>query len=96
VIGSFPEAVMYGAALGAASGWFSRLALKRALAASVTVFYAVFIGGIFCRLALLVAAICLLRHEKYIIIAAFALSLIIVQMLFEVFPLKRNGTERNT
>jgi hypothetical protein len=54
------------------------------------------VGGIFCRLALLIAAVCLLRHERYIIIVAFSLSLIAVQTLFEVFPLVKNGPERNT
>ena len=94
MIGSPWTAALYGALAGALAGWLSRLALKKALPSSDAVFYSVFVGGIFARLALLIAAVCLLRHEKYIIIAAFASSLIIVQMVFEAFPLK-HGTKTN-
>lgn len=96
MISSVPAAVCYGAALGLLSGGASRWALKRALDAPEAVFYSVFVGGIFCRLALLAAAVCLLRHEKYIIIAAFVVPLILVQMAFEAFPLKKNGIKRNS
>ena len=96
MINSAPAAVFCGAALGAASGWISRRALASALAASDTVFYSVFTGGIFCRLAVLAAAVCLLRHEKHIITIAFAASLILVQMIFEAFPLKFNGIKRDS
>lgn len=79
----------YGAALGAALGWGSRLAHKKVLYSTDAVFFSVFVGGIFVRLAALVAAICPLRHEKYIITTAFAAAFILVQMAFEVFPLKK-------
>jgi len=95
LIGSAWEGVLYGGALGALSGWLSRLALKKALNSSDKVFYAVYGAGLFARLALVVAAVCLLRHERYIIVVAFAAALIIVQMLFEVFPLK-HGTKTDT
>jgi len=96
VIGSALAAAVYGAALGALSGGASRWALKKALAASEAVFYSVFVGGIFLRLIVLVAAVCLLRHEKYIITIAFAASLILVQMVFEAYPLKYNGIKRDS
>lgn len=83
-----PQAALYGALLGAAAGCLSRLALKRVIRASDPAFYSVFVGGIFARLGLLAAAVWLLRHEKYIIIILFAACMIVVQMLFEVFPLK--------
>jgi hypothetical protein len=96
VIPSPAAAAAGGAALGAASGWLSRLALKRALGSSEAVFYSVFVGGIFCRLGLLVGAVCLLRFEKCTIIISFAAALIVVQMLFEAFPLKKNGIKRDS
>ncbi|HAT73321.1 MAG TPA: hypothetical protein DCS63_10960 [Elusimicrobia bacterium] len=96
MINSTPAAVLYGAALGAMVGWATRLALGRGLKAPEAVFYSVFVGGIFIRLFVLVAAVCLLRHEKYIIIIAFAVSQILVQTIFEAFPLKYNGIKRNS
>jgi len=96
MIPSVFAAVLCGAALGALSGGLSRWALKKALAASEAAFYSIFVGGIFLRLALVVAAVCLLRHERYIIVIAFAASLILVQMFFEAFPLKYNGIKRDS
>lgn len=90
------EAALYGALTGALSGWASRLALKRVLNSGAAVFYAVFVAGVLARLALLAAAVCLLRHEKHIMIALFAVPLILVQMVFEAFPLKKNGIKRNS
>jgi len=81
--------ILGGAALGALSGWASRLALKRALNSSDRIFYSVYTAGFFCRLALLIAAVCLLRHEKYIIVVAFAFFFILLQTAFEAFPLGR-------
>lgn len=95
MIGSPALAAFYGALAGALVGWLSRLALKRVINSRDSVFYSVFAGGIFVRLLLLAAAICLLRHEKYIIIILFAACMIVVQMFFEVFPIK-HGTKRNT
>lgn len=95
MIASPALAALYGALYGALSGWLSRLALKRVINSSDTVFYSVFVGGIFARLGLLAGAICLLRHERYIIIILFAACMIIVQMFFEVFPI-RHGTKRNS
>jgi len=96
VIASPWAALLWGALAGACTGLASRLALKRALGAPDPVFYSVFVGGIFARLALVATAVCLLRHEKYIIIILFAAAMILVQMLFEAFPLKKNGSERDT
>jgi len=87
--------MLCGAALGALSGWGARAALKKVLRAADAVFYAVFAVSFFCRLALLLAAVCLLRHEKYIIVIAFAVSFVLVQLAFEAFPLK-HGPKINT
>ncbi len=88
-------AALGGALAGAAAGWLSRLALKRVLGSADKVFYAVFLGGIFARLALVVCAIWLLRRESYTIIVLFTAALIAVQMFFEVFPIK-HGTKRDS
>jgi len=96
LINNIPLVLVCGAALGALSGWGSRLAMKRALNSSDKVFYLVFTTGIFIRLGLLTLLICLLRHEKGIIIISFTVSFILVQMAFEAFPLKHNGIKRNS
>lgn len=88
-------AVFWGAAAGACVGAASRAALKRVLASSDQAFFSVFGAGMLLRLALVLAAVCLLRHEKYIIIILFSVAMILVQTLFEAFPLKKNGPERN-
>jgi len=95
VIHTLTGGLVCGAALGALSGWASRLALKKVLRSADSVFYSVFVAGFFCRLALLAAAVCLLRHEKYTIIIAFAVTFVLLQMFFEAFPLK-HGPETNT
>ena len=95
MIPSALHAAVYGALLGALAGWLSRLALKKVINSSDTLFFSVFVGGIFARLGLLAAAICLLRHEKHIIIILFAACMILSQMFFEAFPIK-HGTKRNT
>ncbi len=96
MINSIPAVVLCGAALGALSGWGSRLALKKVLDSSDKVFYLVFTSGFFLRFALLLAAICVLRHEKVILTISFTGSFILVQMAFEAFPLKHNGIKRNS
>ncbi len=88
-------AALCGGAVGALSGWLSRLALKRVLGASDTVFYSVYGAGLLARLLLLVGAVCLLRHESYTIIVLFSAALILVQTFFEAFPLK-HGTKRDS
>ncbi len=88
-------AALYGALTGLASGWLSRLALKRVLHSGDKAFYSVFAGGILARLALLACAIWILRRENHIIIVLFSAALILTQTVFEVFPLK-HGTKRNT
>lgn len=95
MIGSPALAALYGALAGALTGWLSRLALKKVIDSSDTVFYSVFVGGIFARLLALAGVICALRHEKYIIIVLFSACMILVQMFFEIFPVK-HGTKRNT
>jgi len=96
LINNIPALVLSGAALGALSGWGSRLALGNVLNSSDKVFYLVFTTGIFLRLALLIAAICMLRHQKAILIISFTVSFILIQMAFEAFPLKQNGTKRDS
>ena len=95
MIGSPWLAVLYGVLAGAASGGLSRLAVRRVLASSHLVFFSVYAGGLFLRFLLLAAGVFFLRHERYIIIIAFAASLIVVQTAFEAFPLK-NGIKRNS
>lgn len=94
MIPSLPAAAFYGALCGALTGWASRSALKLVLGSSDKVFYSVFVGGVFVRLGLLAAAVCLLRHEKYIITATFAACMILVQTAFEAFPV-RHGPKSN-
>lgn len=94
MIGSPWEAALYGALVGALAGWLSRRALKRFLNASDKVFYLAFGAGMLARFLLLLLCIWFLRHEKYIIISSFAFAMILVQMLFEAFPLK-HGTKTN-
>lgn len=77
-----------GCALGALSGWLSRLALKRVIRSSDPVFYSVFVGGIFARLAVVAASIWQLRGENYRIIVLFTAPLVVAQMCFEAFPIK--------
>ena len=89
-------AVLGGAAAGACNGALARWSLGKALRRADTVFYSVFVGGIFYRLLFLAAAVWLLRAEKYIIIAAFTASLIAVQLVFEAVPLKQHGIKRNS
>ncbi len=81
--GGAAGAIAYGAALGALSGWGSRLALKKVLNSPDNKFYLVFTAGFFVRLAVLIAAVCMLRHEKGILIISFTGSFILVQMIFE-------------
>lgn len=96
MINSIPGVVFSGAALGALSGWGSRLALKKVLHSSDKIFYLVFTSGFFIRFALLLGGICMLRDQKVILIISFALSFILVQLAFEAFPLKHNGIKRNS
>jgi len=88
-------AVLCGALTGAVSGWLSRLAVGRVLNSGHAVFFSVYAAGLFLRLLLLAAGVFFLRHERYIIIIAFAAPLIVFQTAFEAFPLK-NGTKRNS
>ena len=83
-----PEAALYGALLGAASGGLSRLALKRVINSSDKVFYSVFVGGVFVRLGVLAASVCLLRRESYTIIFLFIVLMLLAQLVFEAFPIK--------
>ena len=85
-----------GLAAGAFNGALARWSLRKALNAGDLAFYGVFAGGMLYRLAFLVASVWLLRSEKYIIIIAFAASLIAVQLVFTAVPLKQNGIKRNS
>jgi hypothetical protein len=85
-----------GLAAGAFNGALARWSLGKTLNSGNTAFYAVFVAGMLYRLAFLVGSIWLLRGEKYIIIIAFAVSLIAVQLVFEAVPLRQNGIKRNS
>lgn len=95
MIGSPYLGVIYGALAGAATGLLSRLLMKKVLYSRDAVFYSAFAAGILARLALLAVAACVLRHEKYTIIVLFLIPMILVQMIFEGFPLK-HGIKRDT
>lgn len=96
MIATAGAAVAAGAAAGAFNGALARWWLGKALNCGDMVFYSVFAGGMLYRLAFLVASVWLLRNEKYIIVIAFAASLIAVQLVFEAVPLKQNGIKRNS
>ncbi|MCX5784307.1 MAG: hypothetical protein NTX59_01315 [Elusimicrobia bacterium] len=89
-------AVFAGLAAGAFNGALARWTLKKTLNSPAPVFYSVFVGGLLYRLVFLAGAVWLLRREKYIIIVPFAISLILVQLIFEVIPLKKHGIKRDT
>lgn len=90
------SAACWGAALGAANGGLSRLALNRSLRAADKAFYGVFAAGFLWRLLFLVGAVWFLRDKKYIILLSFAAALIAAQFILGIAPLKKNGTEDHT
>ena len=88
--------MLLGVAAGVFNGALTRWSLKRTLNSPDRVFYSVFGCGLLYRLAFLAGAVWFLRREKYIIIVPFAVSLILVQLIFEAVPVKNNGIKRNT
>lgn len=82
----------WGAACGMLNGWAARFALQRALRGTDKVFFAVFAAGFAWRLVFLVASVWFLRDKKYIILLPFLGALVFTQLIFEVVPLKKNGT----
>lgn len=84
-----------GAAFGVLNGWASRTALRRTLDRPDAVFHSVFVGGLVWRLTFLAVSVWLLRYKKYIIILPFAAALIFTQFVFEVIPLRKDGTKRD-
>ena len=90
------SAVFWGVASGALNGWAARYALGRALDKPDKVFYPVYAGGFFWRLMFLTASVWLLREKKYIILLPFIGTLIFTQFVFEVLPLKKNGSKGHT
>ena len=89
MIDSLRTAVLSGLAAGAFNGALARWSLKKTLNSPDAVFYSVFALGLFYRLIFLAASVWFLRHEKYIIIVSFTGFLILVQLIFEVVPLKK-------
>jgi hypothetical protein len=89
------SAALWGGAFGAANGWLSRLALRRALDKADKVFYRTFTAGFFWRLLFLVFSVWFLRDKRYIILIAFVGALLFAQFISEVVPLKKNGTKDN-
>ena len=96
MINSVWTAVFFGLAAGAFNGALARWALKKTLNSPDAVFYSVFAGGLLYRLVFLAGSVWFLRREKYIIIVPFAVSLILVQLIFEAVPIKKNGIKRDT
>jgi len=96
VINGALSASLFGCFFGILNGFLCRYFLKKSLGRSDKVFFGFFIGGIFYRLLFLVSSVLFLRHKKDIIsLAAYSISLIFFQFIFEVKPVK-HGTERNT
>lgn len=87
------SALFWGAVFGVFNGAVSRYALKKALDKPDKVFYSVYAAGFFWRLIFLIGAVWLLRFKKYIILLPFAGVLILAQFIFEIVPLKKNGTK---
>lgn len=96
MIDSVWPAILSGLAAGAFNGALARWSLKKTLNSPDAVFYCVFAGGLLYRLVFLASSVWFLRREKYIIIIPFAVSLILVQLIFEVVPIKKNGIKRDT
>jgi hypothetical protein len=86
------QAAAWGAGFGTLNGWASRFALQRALRGTDRVFYTVFAAGFAWRLAFLAGSVWFLRDKKYIILLPFAAALIFTQFIFEVVPLRKDGT----
>jgi len=96
MIDSVRTAVLSGLAVGVFNGALARWSLKKTLNSPDAVFYSVFAGGLLYRLVFLAGSVWFLRREKYIIIVPFAVSLILVQLIFEAVPIKKNGIKRDT
>ena len=92
MIDSAYSALFWGAVFGIFNGAVSRYALKKAMHRSDKAFYSVFVAGFFWRFVFLIAAVWFLRDKKYIILLPFAGALILTQVIFEVVPLKKNGS----
>ncbi len=86
------SAAAWGAAFGTLNGWASRFALQRVLRGTDRVFYAVFAAGFAWRLVFLAVSVWFLRDKKYIILLPFTAALIFTQFVFEVVPLRKDGT----
>ena len=84
-----------GTAAGILNGAVCRWAIARTLGSSNAVFLSVFAGGMFYRLMFLAVSVWSLRSERYIIILGFVMPLILMQVVFEVVPIKTNGIKRN-
>ena len=88
--------ILTGIILGVFNGLLSRVSLKFAIDKSDAVFYFVWLAGIFYRLIFLVLAVVYLKYKNSIMIVPFALSLIFSQFIFELKPIKKNGTQRDS
>lgn len=97
MLDSFPTAILLGFACGTVNGALTRWTLKKTLSSPDTVFYSVFAAGLLYRLCFLIGSVWLLRREKYIIVVSFTVSLILVQLVFEVVPIgDNNGAKRDS
>lgn len=88
--------ILIGFILGSVNGLISRISLKAVISKPDAVFYSVWLVGIFYRLIFLVFAVLYLKYKNSIMMVPFAISLIFSQFIFEVVPVKKNGTQRNS
>ena len=88
--------ILLGFILGSVNGLISRISLKLVINKPDAVFYSVWFVGMFYRLVFLVLAVLYLKYKNSIMMVPFAISLIFSQFIFEVAPIKKNGTQRNS
>ncbi|MCG2724709.1 MAG: hypothetical protein L6420_00400 [Elusimicrobia bacterium] len=88
--------ILLGIIVGVFNGLLSRISLKFVINKSDAIFYSVWLAGIFYRLIFLVSAVIYLKYKNSIMMVPFASSLIFSQFIFELKPIKKNGTQRDS
>lgn len=85
------QAFLAGSFFGLVNGFLCRLLLKRYLEKSSKIFMTVFFVCFFYKLIFLLLSFLILKSEKSIILIIYFFSLIFIQVLFELKPLKKSG-----
>ena len=88
--------ILVGLVFGSFNGLISRTSLKAAINKSDAVFYSIWLAGIFYRLVFLVLAVLYLKYKNSIMVVPFAASLLFSHFIFEIVPIKKNGTQRDS